>query len=139
VDHAFASPFHHSGDGQIHFNRNAALYKWNEKTRRSRRVFHGGTFWLKSELTLTRTPTNEAAPPPLADARRTTEKYSLLFSFCARRISFSLNEKSIFLWCFALTSKAAGLASVLRSDGSAAVRPTNGHPVVTNVPATIAA
>jgi len=24
----------------------------------------------------------EAAPPPLANARHTTEKYSLLFSFC---------------------------------------------------------
>ena len=52
------------------------------------------------------------APPPLADTRRTTEKYSLLFSFCARPIFSSLNEKSIFLWCIALTSKAAGLASI---------------------------
>ncbi|MDO8664922.1 MAG: recombinase zinc beta ribbon domain-containing protein, partial [Candidatus Liptonbacteria bacterium] len=41
-----------------------------------------------------------------------TEKYSLLFSFCARPIFSSLNEKSIFLWCIALTSKAAGLASI---------------------------
>jgi len=33
-------------------------------------------------------------------------------SFCARQISFSSNEKSIFLWCFAMTCKAAGLASI---------------------------
>ncbi|PJA33570.1 MAG: hypothetical protein CO184_01570 [Candidatus Zambryskibacteria bacterium CG_4_9_14_3_um_filter_40_16] len=62
---------------------------------------------------------NEAAPPPLATTRYTTEKYSLLFSFCARRIFSSPNEKSIFLWCFALTSKAAGLAPIFCSDGSA--------------------
>ena len=59
---------------------------------------------------------NEAAPPPLATTRYTTEKYSLLFSFCARPISFSSNEKSIFLWCIALTSKAAGLASIFREN-----------------------
>jgi|SRR3989339_607233 len=65
-------------------------------------------------------------PATARQARHTTEKYSLLFSFClpagrhgARRtcgelvesISFSLNEKSIFLWCLAMNCKVAGLAS----------------------------
>ena len=83
------------------------------------------------------TPPTKEAPPTLKlwragtpatarQARHTTEKYSLLFSFClpagrhgARRtcgelvesISFSLNEKSIFLWCLAMNCKVAGLAS----------------------------
>jgi len=69
--------------------------------------------------------TKEAAPPPLATTRHTTEKYSLLFSFCARPIFSSLNEKSIFLWCLALTSKAAGLASVSIRSGAAEFPP---HP-----------
>jgi len=70
------------------------------------------------------TPKAEAAPPPLADARRTTEKYSLPFSFCARRIPFSPNEKSIFLWCLALTSNAAGLVSIF-SLGRLGIPPLN--------------
>src|SRR3989344_3117025 len=72
----------------------------------------GGVFWTKFELSLSKPPTKEASPATARQARHTTEKYSLLFSFCARRIFSSLNEKSIFLWCFALTSKAAGLASI---------------------------
>src|SRR3989344_1202719 len=64
------------------------------------------------ELSLSKPLTKEASPATARQARHTTEKHSLLFSFCARRISFSPNEKSIFLWCFALTSKAAGLASI---------------------------
>src|SRR3989338_9934348 len=65
------------------------------------------------------------APPPLAGTRHTTEKYSLLFSFCARPILLSPNEKSIFLWCFVLTSKAARLASVSIRSGAAEFPP---HP-----------
>jgi len=56
--------------------------------------------------------TKEASPATARSARHTTEKYSLLFSFFARRISFSLNEKSIFLWRLALKSKVAELASI---------------------------
>src|SRR3990167_2391436 len=63
------------------------------------------------------------APPPLAGTRHTTEKYSLLFSFCARPILLSPNEKSIFLWCLVLTSKAAGLASVSIRSGAAEFPP----------------
>ena len=71
------------------------------------------TVWLEPILSKTpeRNQTKEASPATARSARHTTEKYSLLFSFCARRISFSPNEKSIFLWCFALTSKAAGLTA----------------------------
>ena len=72
-----------------------------------------GVFWTKFELSLSKTPTKEASPATARQARRTTEKYSLLFSFCARRISFSPDEKSIFLWCPALQvfRQVAGLAS----------------------------
>ncbi|MBI2573999.1 MAG: hypothetical protein HYV78_01230 [Candidatus Wildermuthbacteria bacterium] len=61
---------------------------------------------------MSKPPTKEASPAVARSTRTTTENYPLLFSFCARRISFSLNEKSIFLRCFALTSKAVGLASI---------------------------
>ncbi len=60
--------------------------------------------------TAERNQIKEARPATARSARHTTEKYSLLFSFCARRISFSLNEKSIFLWCLAMNCKVAGLA-----------------------------
>ena len=46
---------------------------------------------------------------PLAAPQKNT-LYS--FHFARAGFSFSPNEKSIFLWCFALTSKAAGLASI---------------------------
>ncbi|MDZ4286176.1 MAG: hypothetical protein U1A23_04555, partial [Candidatus Sungbacteria bacterium] len=65
------------------------------------------------ELSLSKPPTKEASPATARQARHTTEKYSLLFSFCARRISFSPNEKSIFLWCLAMYCKVAGLASLI--------------------------
>ena len=68
------------------------------------------------ELSLSKPPTKEASPATARQARHTTEKYSLLFSFCARRISFSLNEKSIFLWCLAMNCKVAGLASIFRKN-----------------------
>jgi len=42
----------------------------------------------------------------------TPQKNTLCSFHFARPISFSPNEKSIFLWRFALTSKAAGLASI---------------------------
>src|SRR3989339_1946689 len=60
--------------------------------------------------------TKEPTPATARSARHTTEKYSLLFSLCARRISFSHNEKSIFLWCFAMNCKVAGLASIFRKN-----------------------
>jgi len=63
------------------------------------------------ELSLSKTPTKEASPATARQARHTTEKYSLLFSFCARWIFLSPNEKSIFLWCLAMNCKVAGLAS----------------------------
>ena len=73
------------------------------------------TVWLELILSKTaeRNQTKEASPATARQARHTTEKYSLLFSFCARRISFSPNEKSIFLWCpaFQVFRQVAGLAS----------------------------
>jgi len=68
--------------------------------------------------------TKEASPATARFARHTTEKYSLLFSFCARRISFSPNEKSVFLWCLALKSKVAELACIF-CEGKAEFPP---HP-----------
>ena len=72
-----------------------------------------------------RNQTKEASPATARQARHTTEKYSLLFSFCARRIFSSLNEKSIFLWCPALQvfMQVAGLASFLLSKGKAEFPP----------------
>ncbi len=63
---------------------------------------------------LRKTPNKEASPATARQARNTTEKYSLLFSFCARRISFSLNEKSIFLRCsaFQVFRQVAGLSTI---------------------------
>src|SRR3989344_670747 len=77
------------------------------------------------ELSLSKPPTKEASPATARLARHTTEKYSLLFSFCARRISFSLNEKSIFLWCpaFQVFRQVAGLASFLLSKRKAEFPP----------------
>ena len=73
------------------------------------------TVWLELILSKTaeRNQTKEASPATARQARHTTEKYSLLFSFCARRIFSSLNEKSIFLWCpaFQVFRQVAGLAS----------------------------
>ena len=79
----------------------------------------GGVFWTKFEHALSKIPTKEASPAVARFTRPTTEKYSLLFSFCARRISFSLNGKSIFLWCSALESRTAGLASFRFCKGKA--------------------
>ena len=65
---------------------------------------------------------------PLANARRTTEKYYLLFSFCARRIFSSFNEKSIFLWasCFDKQSGGAGLYFL---QGNGGIPPQKPPPV----------
>ena len=76
------------------------------------------------ELFLSKTPNKEASPATARQARHTTEKYSLLFSFCARPISFSFNEKSIFLWCSAPESRVAGLATIF-CEGKAEFPP---HP-----------
>ena len=84
----------------------------------------GGVFWTKFEHSLSKTPTKEASPAVARSARTTTEKYSLLFSFCARRI-FSSNEKSIFLWCPADFSRTAGLSTFLFRSGMAEFPP---HP-----------
>jgi len=66
------------------------------------------------ELFLSKTPNKEAGPATARQTRHTTEKYSLLFSFCARPISFSSNEKSIFLWCsaFQVFRQVAELSSI---------------------------
>ena len=78
------------------------------------------------ELFLSKTPNKEASPATARQARHTTEKYSLLFSFCARPISFSFNEKSIFLWCsaFQVFRQVAGLASIWFRKGKAEFPPT---------------
>jgi hypothetical protein len=63
------------------------------------------------ELFLSKTPNKEASPATARQARTTTEKYSLLFSFCARPIFSSFNEKSIFLRCsaFQVFRQVAGI------------------------------
>ena len=72
---------------------------------------------MKSEPFTKQTPTNEAAPPPLANARRRA-KYSLHFLICARPPKiFSIKEKSILLGS-ALNEQAAGLASILCSGAA---------------------
>ena len=58
------------------------------------------------ELFSSKTPNKEASPATARQARHTTEKYSLLFSFCARPISFSSNERVFF--CGVLPSKYSG-------------------------------
>src|SRR3989304_7130818 len=68
----------------------------------SAKTSEGGVFWTKFELSLSKTPNKEASPATARQARHTTEKYSLLFSFCALPILSSFNEKSIFLRCSAL-------------------------------------
>ncbi len=72
---------------------------------------------MKSELFTKRTLTNEAAPPPLADARHRA-KHSLHFLICARpRKIFPIKEKSILLGS-ALNEQAAGLASIFCSGAA---------------------
>ena len=73
----------------------------------------GGVFWTKFEHFLSKTPNKEASPATARRARHTTEKYSLLFSFCAPPIFSSFNEKSIFLRCSALQvfGQVAGLST----------------------------
>ena len=91
----------------------------------SQKVKIGGVFWLMFELFLSKTPNKEASPATARQARHTTEKYSLLFSFCARRFFSSFNEKSIFLWCpaFQVFRQVAGLASIWLSKGKAEFPP----------------
>ena len=72
---------------------------------------------------LNETRPRKPAPPPLATTRHPTKKFSSLFLICARRISFSPNEKSIFLWCLAMNCKVAGLASFLLSKRKAEFPP----------------
>jgi len=80
----------------------------------SQKVKIGGVFWLMFEHFLRKTPNKEASPATARQARNTTEKYSLLFSFCARPILSSFNEKSIFLWCsaFQVFRQVAGLSTI---------------------------
>ncbi len=77
-------------------------------------MYHCGVFWTKFEHFLRKTPNKEASPATARKPRHTTEKYSLLFSFCARPISFSSNEKSIFLRCsaFQVFRQVAGLSTI---------------------------
>ena len=77
------------------------------------------------ELSLSKTPNKEASPATARQARHTTEKYSLLFSFCARPIFSSFNEKSIFLWCpaFQVFRQVAGLSSIWFRKGKAEFPP----------------
>ena len=46
------------------------------------------------ELFLSKTPNKEASPATARQARHTTEKYSLLFSFCAPPISFPFLKRN---------------------------------------------
>jgi len=61
------------------------------------------------ELSLSETPTKEAAPPPLADARQPAKKFSSHFLICARRIFSSKRKRKLFGWLLLLTERAAGL------------------------------
>ena len=80
----------------------------------SQKVKIGGVFWTKFEHFLRKTPTKEASPATARQARHTTEKYSLLFSFCAPPIFSAFNEKSIFLRCsaFQVFRQVAGLSAI---------------------------
>ena len=71
-------------------------------------------FLIDVRTFLSKTPNKEASPATARQLdRHTTEKYSLLFSFCARPIFLSFNEKSIFLRCSAqVFRQVAGLASI---------------------------
>src|SRR3989338_768427 len=77
------------------------------------------------ELFLSKPPNKEASPATARQARHTTEKYSLLFSFCARPIFSSFNEKSIFLWCsaFQVFRQVAGLSTICFRKGKAEFPP----------------
>ena len=59
--------------------------------------------------TVERNQTKEASPATARQARYTTEKYSLLFSFCARRIFSSKRKRKLFCWLLLWTSRAVGL------------------------------
>ncbi|MBI4713833.1 hypothetical protein HY771_01460 [Candidatus Uhrbacteria bacterium] len=91
---------------------------YNKKTAQKAVEFLIGALCLKMREPILskiaeRNQTKEASPATARQARHTTEKYSLLFSFCARLIFSSFNEKSIFLWCsaFQVFRQVAGLAS----------------------------
>ena len=58
-------------------------------------ILIGCPSWMKSELFTKSISTNEAAPPPLANARHPAKKFSLYFWFCARPI-FSEKRKGCF-------------------------------------------
>ncbi|MFA7581887.1 MAG: hypothetical protein WCX99_03155, partial [Candidatus Paceibacterota bacterium] len=76
------------------------------------------------ELSLSRTPTNEAAPPPLANARQPAKKFSSHFLICARRIFSSKRKRKLFGLLLLLTEQAAGAASFRIRSGMAEFPPT---------------
>lgn len=75
------------------------------------------------ELSLSRTPTKEAAPPPLANARRPAKKFSSHFLICARPIFSSKRKRKLFDWLLLLTEQAAGAASFCIRSGMAEFPP----------------
>jgi len=72
---------------------------------------------------LSKTPNKEASPATARQARHTTEKYSLLFSFCARRF-FSSKRKKTFVRGSALNEQDGRAVRFLYSLGRGGIPPT---------------
>src|SRR3989338_794106 len=75
------------------------------------------------ELSLSRTPTKEASPPPLANARQPAKKFSSHFLICARQFFSSKRKRNLFGWLLLLTEQAAGAASFCIRFGMAEFPP----------------
>ena len=83
----------------------------------------GGVFWTKFEHFLNKTPNKEASPTTARQARHTAEKYSLLFSFCARRFFSSKRKRKLLCGVLLLTSRTAGLSVFCIRSGVAEFPP----------------
>ena len=64
------------------------------------------------EHSLSKPPTKEASPPPLAGTRHQAKKFSSLFLICVRRIFSSKRKGKLFCLVLLSMSRAAGLASI---------------------------
>ena len=70
----------------------------------------------------------ERTPPPLANARQPTKKFSSHFLICARPIFSSKREKKLFCRLLLLTEQAAGAASFFIRYGMAESPPPSPLP-----------
>ena len=82
-----------------------------------------GTFWTKSELFLSKTPTKEANPATARQARHPAKKFSSYFLICARRFFSSKRKRKLFFEVLLLTSRTAGLSSFCIRSGVAEFPP----------------